>query len=81
MFVEAVPSVEMVRMAGSGAATFGVPDSTGVPGDFARLTLTAEYNSLESVKALVLANKGNVACVIAKGNLQSWPLPFARFFD
>lgn len=69
----------LLEKAGSGAATFGVPDSPGVPGDFARHTLTAEYNSLESVRALVSANKGNVTCVIAKGNLQSWPLPFARF--
>jgi glutamate-1-semialdehyde 2,1-aminomutase len=66
--------------AGSGVATFGVPDSPGVPGDIARHTLTAEHNSLESVHGLVSANKGNVACVIAKGNLHSWHLPFARLF-
>jgi hypothetical protein len=52
--------------AGLGAATFGVSYSPGGPGDFARQTLTAEYNSLESVKDLVSANKGNVACVIVE---------------
>src|SRR5512138_1631057 len=44
--------------AGSGAATFGVPDSPGVPQDFAKHTLTATYNDLASVKQLVAENKG-----------------------
>jgi len=39
--------------AGSGATTFGIPDSLGVPEDLAKHTLTATYNDLESVKALV----------------------------
>ena len=117
MVIEAVPSIEMVRMvssgteatmsairlargytgrdkiikfsgcyhghsdallvkAGSGAATFGVPDSPGVPADFAKHTLTAEYNSLESVKALVAANKGSIACIIVEplaGNMGTVP--------
>ncbi len=50
--------------AGSGAATFGVPDSPGVPADFAKHTLTAEYNSLESVKKLIDENKDQIACII-----------------
>ena len=50
--------------AGSGAATFGVPDSPGVPADFARHTLIAEYNDLTSVQALVAENQGKVACII-----------------
>ncbi|RME40804.1 MAG: glutamate-1-semialdehyde-2,1-aminomutase [Deltaproteobacteria bacterium] len=50
--------------AGSGAATFGVPTSPGVPADFAKHTLTATYNDLEGVKALVDANKGQIACII-----------------
>src|SRR5512138_3881746 len=36
--------------AGSGAATFGVPDSPGVPADFASHTLVAEFNDLASVQ-------------------------------
>ncbi|HEX2768923.1 MAG TPA: glutamate-1-semialdehyde 2,1-aminomutase, partial [Geobacteraceae bacterium] len=62
--------------AGSGAATFGVPDSPGVPGDFAKLTLTGEYNSLASVKALIAENKGDIACVIVEpiaGNMGTVP--------
>ena len=52
--------------AGSGAATFGIPDSLGVPGDLARHTLTAPYNDLESVKALVGQNPGGIACIIVE---------------
>ena len=117
MVIEAVPSIEMVRMvssgteatmsairvargftgrdkiikfsgcyhghadsllvkAGSGAATFGVPDSPGVPADVARLTLTAEYNSLDSVKKLVADNKDSIACIIVEpvaGNMGTVP--------
>jgi len=50
--------------AGSGAATFGVPDSPGVPADFARHTLIAEYNDLASVEALIQDNKDGIACII-----------------
>lgn len=62
--------------AGSGAATFGVPDSPGVPADFAKHTLTAEYNSLESVKTLVANNKNSIACIIVEpvaGNMGTVP--------
>jgi glutamate-1-semialdehyde 2,1-aminomutase len=38
--------------AGSGALTFGAPDSPGVPRALAELTLVAEYNDLASVRAL-----------------------------
>ena len=50
--------------AGSGAATFGVPDSPGVPLDFARHTLTATFNDLQSVKTLIAENPGQIACLI-----------------
>ena len=50
--------------AGSGAATFGVPTSPGVPADFAKYTLNATYNDLNEVKGLVAANKGELACII-----------------
>ncbi|MEI7817605.1 MAG: glutamate-1-semialdehyde 2,1-aminomutase, partial [Desulfuromonadales bacterium] len=117
MVIEAVPSIEMVRMvssgteatmsairlargctgrdkiikfsgcyhghsdsllvkAGSGAATFGVPDSPGVPADFAKHTLTAEFNSLESVSALISTNKDAIACIIVEpvaGNMGTVP--------
>lgn len=117
MVIEAVPSIEMVRMvssgteatmsairlargytgrnkilkfsgcyhghadallvkAGSGAATFGVPDSLGVPAEVAKLTLTAEFNSLDSVRRLVAENKNTIACIIVEpvaGNMGTVP--------
>jgi glutamate-1-semialdehyde 2,1-aminomutase len=62
--------------AGSGAATFGVPDSPGVPADVAKHTLTAEFNSLESVKTLVASNPDAIACIIVEpvaGNMGTVP--------
>ncbi len=62
--------------AGSGAATFGVPDSPGVPADFAKHTLTATYNDLDSVRKLISENKNQVACVIVEpiaGNMGTVP--------
>jgi len=50
--------------AGSGAATFGVPTSPGVPADLAKHTLTATYNDLAEVQQLVAANPGEIACII-----------------
>ena len=69
-------SDSLLVKAGSGAATFGVPDSPGVPADFAKHTLTATYNDLESVRELVAANKGSVACIIVEpiaGNMGTVP--------
>ncbi|MGB7394764.1 MAG: glutamate-1-semialdehyde 2,1-aminomutase [Pricia sp.] len=50
--------------AGSGAVTFGSPNSPGVTQGTAKDTLLAEYNDLESVRELVEANRGEIATVI-----------------
>lgn len=50
--------------AGSGAVTFGSPNSPGVTQGTAKDTLLANYNDLESVQALVDANKREIAAVI-----------------
>lgn len=50
--------------AGSGAVTFGSPNSPGVTQGTAKDTLLANYNDLEGVKALVKANKGEIATII-----------------
>lgn len=50
--------------AGSGAVTFGTPNSPGVTQGTAKDTLLATYNNLASVKALATANKGEIAAVI-----------------
>jgi glutamate-1-semialdehyde 2,1-aminomutase len=52
--------------AGSGATTFSIPDSLGVPEDLVKHTLTAPYNNLESVKALVSQYSDQIACIIVE---------------
>ncbi len=62
--------------AGSGAATFGHPDSPGVTEGVARDTLNARYNDLDSVRSLLEANKDQVATIIVEpvvGNMGCVP--------
>lgn len=50
--------------AGSGAATFGEPDSLGVTQGVANDTLTVPYNNFEKLEEIVLVNKNQIACII-----------------
>ncbi len=50
--------------AGSGVATFGLPDSPGVPRAAAELTRTAPYNDVDALRALFDAEGERIACVI-----------------
>src|SRR3989475_4057983 len=50
--------------AGSGALTFGHPDSAGVPAAFTQHTIVLPFNDTEAVKAAFGANKGQVARII-----------------
>ncbi|WP_273568003.1 glutamate-1-semialdehyde 2,1-aminomutase [Maribacter halichondriae] len=50
--------------AGSGAVTFGSPNSPGVTQGTAKDTLLADYNNLDHVQALVEANKDEIAAII-----------------
>lgn len=62
--------------AGSGAVTFGTPNSPGVTAGTAKDTLLARYNDIENVKALIEANKGEIACIIIEpvpGNMGCIP--------
>ena len=52
--------------AGSGAMTFGVPDSLGVPEAIARATLTLPFNDLEAVRAVFAARGREIAAVITE---------------
>ena len=52
--------------AGSGVMTAGIPDSSGVPANCVKDTLTAVYNDLDSVKKLFNENKDEIACVIVE---------------
>lgn len=62
--------------AGSGALTFGVPSSPGIPADFAQHTLTMEYNNLDSVAAAFAEYPQDIACIIVEpvaGNMNCIP--------
>lgn len=50
--------------AGSGALTFGVPDSAGVPEDYAKNTITLPFNDLKIFKNVLEKEAKNIACVI-----------------
>jgi glutamate-1-semialdehyde 2,1-aminomutase len=69
--------------AGSGAATFGQPDSPGVTEGVARDTLNARYNDLDSVRSLLEANQGAIAAIIVEpvaGNMGCVP-PVEGFLE
>ncbi|WP_158847329.1 glutamate-1-semialdehyde 2,1-aminomutase [Algibacter sp. L1A34] len=62
--------------AGSGASTFGTPNSPGVTKGTAKDTLLAIYNDIENVKSLIEANKNEIACIIIEpvaGNMGCIP--------
>lgn len=50
--------------AGSGAMTFGVPDSPGVPASYAENTLTLPYNDTEALKDMLRKIGNEIACII-----------------
>lgn len=50
--------------AGSGALTFGVPSSPGIPASYAELTLTLPFNNLDACKALFEQCGDEIACII-----------------
>jgi len=50
--------------AGSGATTFGIPDSKGVPKDSVKNTLQVPFNDAEALTAMLTENSGEVAAVI-----------------
>ena len=52
--------------AGSGALTFGHPDSAGVPAAFTSHTIVAPFNDLEAVKSIFAANKNAIAGIIVE---------------
>ena len=69
--------------AGSGMLTLGVPTSPGVPADFAKHTLTATFNDLDSVEALFRAKPDGIAAIIVEpiaGNMNFIP-PVKGFLE
>jgi glutamate-1-semialdehyde 2,1-aminomutase len=73
----------LLVQAGSGAITFGTPDSAGVSEAVAGETISVPYNSVESVKAAFAAYGPEIAAVIVEpiaGNMGVIP-PAAGFLD
>ncbi|MRX27663.1 glutamate-1-semialdehyde 2,1-aminomutase [Kangiella sp. HZ709] len=69
--------------AGSGALTLGEPTSPGVPADFAKHTLTAEFNNLQSVKAFFEQYPEDISSIIVEpiaGNMNCIP-PVEGFLE
>jgi len=69
--------------AGSGVATFGLPDSPGVTSSTAKDTLIARYNDIISVERLIDENKTEVAAIFIEpvaGNMGCVP-PEAEFLQ
>jgi glutamate-1-semialdehyde 2,1-aminomutase len=62
--------------AGSGAATFGHPDSAGVPADLVKNTATLAYNDVPALEALFASEGARIAAVIVEpvaGNMGCVP--------
>lgn len=69
--------------AGSGALTLGVPNSPGIPEDFAKHTLTVDYNDIDSVKQAFNELGDQIACIIVEpvaGNMNCIP-PVPGFLE
>jgi glutamate-1-semialdehyde 2,1-aminomutase len=69
--------------AGSGVATFGLPDSPGVPADLAKHTLTVAFNDLAAVRDICGREGERIACIIVEpvvGNMGCVP-PLPGFHE
>ncbi len=56
----------LLMKAGSGVLTGSIPDSSGIPKDYAKYTLLAEYNNEESVKNLMEQYGNDIACIVVE---------------
>ncbi|MDY6845384.1 MAG: glutamate-1-semialdehyde 2,1-aminomutase [Thermodesulfobacteriota bacterium] len=57
-------SDSLLVKAGSGGATFGIPDSLGISSDLAKSTITLPYNDLEAFSSVAQERQKEIACVI-----------------
>jgi glutamate-1-semialdehyde 2,1-aminomutase len=76
-------SDSLLVKAGSGLATFGTPDSAGVPADFARNTIVIPYNDDAALRQTFAEQGSEIACVIVEpiaGNMGCVP-PRAGYLE
>ena len=76
-------SDSLLVKAGSGALTFGVPSSPGVPADLAKHTLNLPFNDLQAAEQLFQTHGEQLACVIIEpitGNM-NMVLPEPGFLE
>ncbi len=76
-------SDSLLVKAGSGALTFGEPNSPGVPEDFAKHTITLDYNNPQQVRDLFAKMGDKIACIIVEpvsGNMNCIP-PVPGFLE
>lgn len=76
-------SDSLLVKAGSGALTFGVPSSSGVPASLVKHTLTLTYNDIEQVKQVFAEQGDSIACIIIEpvaGNMNCVP-PINGFLE
>ncbi|MAJ87830.1 MAG: glutamate-1-semialdehyde-2,1-aminomutase [Cellvibrionales bacterium TMED148] len=69
--------------AGSGALTFGVPSSPGIPASLAENTITLSYNDIEEVNEVMRRIGEQIACIIVEpvaGNMNCVP-PISGFLE
>ncbi len=69
--------------AGSGATTFGVPTSGGIPNSCARNTIALPFNDISRVRRVLQDNRREIACIIIEpipGNM-GVVLPQKRFLE
>lgn len=56
----------LLMKAGSGVLTEAIPDSAGIPKDYAKFTLLANYNDENSVKKIMEQYGDDIACIVAE---------------
>ena len=54
----------LLAEAGSGVATFGLPECEGIPADFTRHTLVVPFNDVDAVRRTIEAHPDQIACLI-----------------
>ena len=54
----------LLAEAGSGVATFGLPECEGIPSDFTRHTLVVPFNDVDAVRRTIEAHPNQIACLI-----------------